>query len=148
MIFLENFFKRIILFIFYFDLGFTYFFKITLYHNFLKFKIYLITKNKLVKFYKNLNIIDKLEWPYGLIMFIYYYILELLNNCSLFVKHLKITFLSKLKQGVLKAPSLEIYYPLKTSIFSITLRITGVFLTLGLGLFFLIYLVFFFLIIL
>jgi len=46
---------------------------------------------------------------------------------------LKKIFFLKLKQDILKAPALEIYYPLKTSIFSVTLRITGVFLTLGVG---------------
>lgn len=138
MTFVNYFFKRLLLFIFYFDLGFTYFLKITLYENFIKFQIYLLTKNKLVKLYKNLNILDEIRWIsfFSLFSFFYFFIIELLNELLLFLTNLKNSFLIQLKSNKLKAPSLEIYYPLKTSIFSITLRITGVYLALGLGLFF------------
>lgn len=135
MLLIDYFFKRILLFIFYFDLGLTYFFKITLYGNFKKFIIYLITKNKLVKLYNNLNLVDKIRWTsfLGLPTFLIYYFFELLKNFYIFYLKHKNNFLLKLKNDILKAPSLEIYYPLKTSIFSVTLRITGVFITLGLG---------------
>jgi hypothetical protein len=135
MIILQNFLKRLILFIFYFDLGFTYFIKITLYRNFMRLKLYLLTKNKLIKFYNNLKLFES-----HIFLFLYYYFLELLNTIFFIFKYFQVNFLLKLRQDVLKAPALEIYYPLRTSIFSVTLRITGVFLTLGLGLFFLIYL--------
>jgi hypothetical protein len=135
MLLLNYFFKRILLFIFYFDLGLTYFFKMTLYRTSIKFLIYLLTKNKLVKLYHNLNLVDKIRWSsfLGLPTFLIYYFIELLNNIYIFCNKHKINFLIKLKEGILKAPALEIYYPLKTSIFSVTLRITGVFITLGLG---------------
>ncbi len=136
MIILQNFLKILILFIFYFDLGFTYFFKITLYRNFTRFKLYLLTKNKLIKFYNNLKTVES-----NLFLFLYYYFLELLNTIFFIFEYFKKNFFLKLKQDILKAPALEIYYPLKTSIFSVTLRITGVFLTLGVGLYFSIYLV-------
>jgi hypothetical protein len=135
MIILQNFLKRLILFIFYFDLGFTYFIKITLYRNFMRLKLYLLTKNKLIKFYNNLKLFES-----HIFLFLYYYFLELLNTIFFIFKYFQVNFLLKLRQDVLKAPALEIYYPLRTSIFSVTLRITGVFLTFGLGLFFLIYL--------
>jgi hypothetical protein len=143
MILFHNFLKRLILFIFYFDLGFTYFITITLYRNFLRLKLYLFTKNKLIKFYVNLKSFNQVSL-FSVSNFptlLYYYILELFNNFLLIIQYLKINFLSKLRQDILRAPALEIYYPLKTSIFSVTLRITGVFLTLGLGLFYLICLI-------
>jgi hypothetical protein len=143
MILFHNFLKRLILFIFYFDLGFTYFITITLYRNFLRLKLYLFTKNKLIKFYVNLKSFNQVSL-FSVSNFptlLYYYILELFNNFLLIIQYLKINFLAKLKQDILRAPALEIYYPLKTSIFSVTLRITGVFLTLGLGLFYLICLI-------
>lgn len=135
MIILQNFLKRLILFIFYLDLGLTYFIKITLLKNLLRLKLYLLTKNKFIKIYTDLTLFES-----NIFLFLYYYILELINNIFFIFKYIKINFLLKLKQDILKAPALEIYYPLRTSIFSVTLRITGVFLTLGLGLFFLIYL--------
>lgn len=131
MIILQNFLKRLILFIFYFDLGLTYFIKITLYRNFIRFKLYLLTKNKIIKFYNNLNLFESHNS-----LFLYYYLLELINNIFFIFKYIQINFLLKIRQDILKGPALEIYYPLKTSIFSVTLRITGVFSTLGLGLFF------------
>jgi hypothetical protein len=137
MLFLDYLFKRILFFIFYFDLGITFFFRATLYRNFIKFIIYLQTKNKLVKLYHNLNLVDEFRWSHflGLPTFLIYYSIELLNNVYLFYKKHTNNFLIILKTDILKAPALEIYYPLKTSIFSVTLRITGVFITLGLGLF-------------
>lgn len=135
MTILQNFLKRLILFIFYFDLGLTYFIKITLYQNFIRFKLYLLTKNKIMIFYNNLKLFESNNF-----LFLYYYLVELINNLLFIFKYIEINFLLRIRQDILKAPALEIYYPLKTSIFSVTLRITGVFLTLGLGLFFLIYL--------
>lgn len=131
MTILQNFLKRLILFIFYFDLGLTYFIKITLYQNFIRFKLYLLTKNKIMIFYNNLKLFESNNF-----LFLYYYLVELINNLLFIFKYIEINFLLRIRQDILKAPALEIYYPLKTSIFSVTLRITGVFLTLGLGLFF------------
>ena len=135
MLLLDYFFKRILWFIFHFDLGITYFFRMTVYRNLIKFFIYLSTKNKLVKLYHNLNIVDQIRWGYifGLPIFLYYYFIELLRNIYIFFNKHKNNFLIRLKLEEIKAPALEIYYPLKTSIFSVTLRITGVFVTLGLG---------------
>lgn len=137
MLFLDYLFRRILWFIFHFDLGITYFFKRTLYRNLIKFIIYLSTKNKLVKLYHNLNIVDEIRWSsmFGLPLFLYYYFIELMRNFYIFYKKHKTNFLIKLQLEPIKAPALEIYYPLKTSIFSVTLRITGVFATLGFGLF-------------
>lgn len=135
MLILDYFFRRILWFVFHFDLGITYFFRMTLYRNFIKFLIYLKTKNKLVKLYHNLNFVDQIRWSYifGLPIFLYYYIIELIKNIYFFYKKHKINFLITIRSNLIKAPSLEIYYPLKTSIFSVTLRITGVFVTLGCG---------------
>ena len=92
MILFHNFLKRLILFIFYFDLGFTYFITITLYRNFLRLKLYLFTKNKLIKFYVNLKSFNQVSL-FSVSNFptlLYYYILELFNNFLLIIQYLKI----------------------------------------------------------
>lgn len=134
----ESLLKRLVFFIFHIDLGITYFFRIIFYRNLIKFYIYLITKNKLVKLYNNLNIVDKIRWSYylGLPLFLIYFLIELKREIHAIYISQKSNFLIKLKTDILKAPALEIYYPLKTSIFSVTLRITGVFITLILGVYF------------
>ena len=131
----NNLIKRLVLFLFNIDVGITYFFRVTIYRNIIKFYIYLITKNKLIRFYNYLNIVDKIRWSYflGLPIFLVYYTIELGRNFSIFYYKHTTNFLIRLKNDELKAPALEIYYPLKTSIFSVTLRITGVFITLILG---------------
>jgi hypothetical protein len=135
----NNLIKRLVLFLFNIDVGITYFFRVTIYRNIIKFYIYLITKNKLIRFYNYLNIVDKIRWSYflGLPIFLVYYTIELGRNFSIFYYKHTTNFLIRLKNDELKAPALEIYYPLKTSIFSVTLRITGVFITLILGVYFL-----------
>lgn len=131
--------KRVVLFLFNIDVGITYFLRVTIYRNIIKFYIYLATKNKLIRLYNNLNIVDKIRWSYflGLPIFLVYYFIELGRNFYIFYCKHTTNFLIRLKTETLKAPALEIYYPLKTSIFSVTLRITGVFITLILGVYFL-----------
>lgn len=139
MLLLNYLFKRILLFIFYIDLGFTYFIKLIIFENIRKFLIYFLNS----PIYYVFKFINGLTY-FSFILFIIYYIFELIKSIYIIINKLKINFLSSLTNSLLKAPALEIYYPLKTSIFSVTLRITGVFITLGLGVFLLIlYLIYF-----
>ena len=80
--------KRLVLFIFHIDFGITYFFRITIYRNLIKFYIYLITKNKLVKLYINLNIVDTIRWSYylGLPLFLIYFFNELIKKIQIIIK--------------------------------------------------------------
>ena len=71
----DNLIKRVVLFLFNIDVGITYFLRVTIYRNIIKFYIYLATKNKLIRLYNNLNIVDKIRWSYflGLPIFLVYY---------------------------------------------------------------------------
>jgi len=91
--------------------------------NFIKMRLNLIREGvikikQLKKLFNNIKI-----WP----LLVYNYIIKVFNH----------EFLYNIKVAKLLGPSLNIYYPVKSSIFSITLRITGVFIVLiFFGLFF------------
>ena len=97
---------------------------------------YIIIKfNHIIKTYYYVLLGNNIIYIFLIILFFFndLYVqtfLGLFIGFDIFLKHLK----SKKIQKCILTPSLNIYYPISFSIFSVTIRITGTFLTLLLGL--------------
>lgn len=103
---------------------------------------YIIIKLNHIKAYYSIFLGENLVYFFIIILFFYndIYVQSFLAICiglDTLIKHIRKKRLFKkynivIKQNLL-TPSLNIYYPISFSIFSVTIRITGTFLTLLLG---------------
>jgi hypothetical protein len=133
--------------IIYLDIYILFFFKNLIYNNFINLKSYINIKLLVIEeYFLNflLLIILKLE-KFIIIYFVkgnfkmkyLYYKFNIKKFLMLYLYRISVN-------SKLKAPSLNIYYPIESSLFSITLRITGIFVVLTFLILYLYFIVFVF----